>query len=60
MDDLYSLARIMDSLLKTETWRNEEARAVLRAGRALSREKGCPGLFDRLLAEQSPVQPTAA
>jgi hypothetical protein len=48
MDDLYSLARIMDSLLKTETWRNEEARAVLRAGRALSREKGCPGLFDRL------------
>lgn len=60
MDDLYSLARVLDTLLKAGTWRTEEARAVLRAGRALSREKGCPGLFDRLLSEHSPVQPTVA
>jgi hypothetical protein len=60
MDDLYSLARVMDTILKAGSWRTAEARAILRAGRALAREKGCPGLFDRLLAEQSPVQPTAA
>jgi hypothetical protein len=54
MDDLNSLIRVLEVLLKegVNTWRPEEARAVLRAGRALAREQGRPGLFDRLLAER--------
>lgn len=60
MDDLNSLATILDVLLKGGRWRPEEARAVLRAGRALAREKGCPGLFDRLLADRVPGRPSVA
>jgi hypothetical protein len=60
MDDLNSLAYVLDTLLKGVQWRPEEARAVLRAGRALAREKGCPGLFDRVLAEHMSPRPTAA
>ena len=60
MDDLNSLAHVLEVLLKDGTWRPEEARAVLRAGRALAREKNCPGLFDRLLAERMAAHPTAA
>ena len=60
MNDLNSLACVLETLLKHSHWRPEEARAVLRAGRALAREKGCPGLFDRLLAEHMPMRPTVA
>ena len=60
MEDLNSLACVLETLLKGGNWRPGEARAVLRAGRALAREKGCPGLFDQLLAEHMPVRPTAA
>ena len=60
MDDLNRLACILETLLKGGLWRPEEARAVLRAGRALAREQGCPGLFDRLLAEHIPARPTIA
>jgi hypothetical protein len=60
MDDLNSLACVLETLLTSGHWRPEEARAVLRAGRALAREKGCPGLFDRLLAEHIPTRPTVA
>jgi hypothetical protein len=60
MDDLNSLACVLETLLKGGHWRPEQARAVLRAGRALSREKGCPGLFDRLLAAHMPTRPTVA
>lgn len=60
MDDLNSLATILDVLLKGGNWRPEQARALLRAGRALAREKGCPGLFDHLLAERIPATPTVA
>ncbi len=60
MDDLNSLAHVLEVLLSGGKWRPEEARAVLRAGRALAREKNCPGLFDRLLAERMSVRPSAA
>jgi hypothetical protein len=60
MDDLNRLACVLETLLKRGHWRPGEARAVLRAGRALAREKGCPGLFDRLLAEHIPMRPTVA
>lgn len=60
MDDLISLAHVLEVLLQGGNWRPEEARAVLRAGRAMAREKGCPGLFDRLMADRIAVHPTAA
>lgn len=61
MDDLSSLARVLETLLKNDTWHPQEARAVLRAARALAREKGCPGSFDLLLQPgYTPTPPTAA
>ncbi len=57
MDDLYSLARTLDTLLKGEPWQPQEARALLRAGRALARETGRPGTFDQLLAWPKPTPP---
>jgi len=60
MDDINSLVHVLEVLLQGGKWRPEEARAVLRAGRALAREKGAPGLFDRLLAERMSIHPTAA
>lgn len=60
MDDLNSLIHVLEVLLTGGKWRPEEARAVLRAGRALAREHGRPGLFDRLLAEHMSAHPSAA
>ena len=57
MDDLYSLAQTLDTLLKGEPWQPQEARALLRAGRALAREHGRPGTFDQLLAWPQPTSP---
>lgn len=62
MDDLHSLAQVLETLLQREQWQPQEARALLRAGRALAREKGCPGTFDQLLAwpQATPPAPSAA
>jgi hypothetical protein len=60
MDDLTSLAQHLSSALGDGAWRPEEARALLRAGRALAREQGHPGLFDQLLAEHIQIRPHAA
>lgn len=60
MDELCTLAQVLETLLKGEAWRPQEAKAILRAGRALAREKGTPGGFDLLLFEDASVPPSAA
>ena len=55
MDDLNSLAHLLVTQLREGSWQPEEARALLRAGRALAREHRCPGMFDRLLADYMPA-----
>ncbi len=57
MDDLHSLAQVLETLLKDEPWQPHEARALLRAGRALARERGCHGTFDQLLPWRQPEPP---
>lgn len=61
MDDLNSLAHVLETLLKNDTWHPQEARALLRAARALAREKGRPGGFDLLFQRgYTPTPPSAA
>jgi hypothetical protein len=58
MDDLHNLAQTLETLLKDAPWQPREARALLRAGRALAREQGCPGTFDQLLQWHQPTPPS--
>ena len=61
MDDLNSLASVLETLVKNDTWRPQEVRAVLRAARALAREKGCPGSFESIFRPgYTPTPPSAA